>query len=225
MKATTIIHSLAVILLATLSVPAIAVPAAGDPTGTWRGSGTFEENCPPTPGPAGTFTDSADLTIDVFNYNSATGDFDVTVTAKIDEPTDPETISYSGSGYFFTPGSFNVSFSGTNEDGGFESWMGTGVASGTNEVTFTSLSGTESGGFNCTFTMLGNIVVKRDASIIIDPAEAPSNAVTSNAQTLATSVTTTVGFLGTRIQGALSGNQNAGFSRAGRGYMLEAPAS
>jgi len=71
----------------------------------------------------------------------------------------------------------------------------------------------------------GTATLHRDPSVIVNPAEAPSNAVTSNAQTLTTAVTTTTGFLGTRIQGALSGNQNAGFSRAGRGYMLEAPAS
>jgi len=44
--------------------------------------------------------------------------------------------------------------------------------------------------------------------------------VISSAQNLATSVSTTTGFLGTRIQAALGGNQHTGVSRAGRGYML-----
>jgi len=47
--------------------------------------------------------------------------------------------------------------------------------------------------------------------------------VTNNAQTLATSVSTTTGFLGAHIRSARAGgSQHVGVSRAGRGFMAEA---
>jgi len=76
-------------------------------------------------------------------------------------------------------------------------------------------------GYTCTFTSTGNATkLTSDVTVIVDPALVPGNVVTSNAQTLATSVTTTTGFLGARVQGALSGSRHTGVSRAGRGYMI-----
>jgi len=221
MQTTTLIRCLIFITIAGLSAPAMAVPNI---LGTWSGSGTWEDkNCSdaagmgvvgnPLPAQNGSGTETIIFTIDSQSGSSFSGHAD-----------DDGTATFSGT--IAGNGSFSGTFNSTDDDGTKSTGSISGSFNTDNNTASLEINGYDTvspGGLYC--DILDNFTVLRDSSVIADPAAAPSNAVISNAQTLATSVSTTTGFLGTRIQAALSGGHHAGFSRAGRGYMLEAPAS
>jgi hypothetical protein len=212
MKTTTAIRPLTLVVLATLSMPALA--SYPDITGTWSGAITGNDFSCSNPIDNGPFSETLDIVFS--NQDPASGTFDFVLTGVED---DGEVTTESGSGAFSSTNS--IQFTLTEADGsGTDTTTvnATGLDTGTASLNF---SGSNLGTDNCYWT--GNGTVTR-ASIgsIVNPAAAPSNAVTSSAATLTQVVTVTTSALASRVQSALNGSRG-GPRRVAQGFMMETP--
>ena len=215
MKTTTVLRSLALLILATLSAPAMAtVPNAPNIVGTGSGSFSGSEACTFGSGPdSGTF----DIT---FSNQDGIGNFDVSFVFTDEGPEPPLT----GSGSFSTPTQFSFTASITGPPLN-ESVSATVTITSATTATFT-YSGSESdvspNTFSCTFSGSGGFTFA-GSNVIGNSETTPSNTLTTNAQTLATVVATYNSFLNARIQAALQGILTTGVRRSGPGFMIETP--
>jgi len=209
MKITIFMRSLALLVLAALSAPAMATYPDIDGT-TWTGTDSGSDFGCSNPADDGPYTEDVIVTFS----NQVGSNFDVTMLWG-----DDQDIS-TGSGYFTS--ATQIQFTVTDDHGGGDIDTDYVTADGIdgNTASFTS-SGYNTGGDNCSWSGSGTMS-RSSSEVIITPEAAPSTSVTNNAQALATSVTTTTGFLNARVQSALQGSQHVGVSRAGRGFMAEA---
>jgi hypothetical protein len=198
-KTSLFIRTLAAVVLATISLPAMATYP--NVLGTWSGSGTTQDfNCSDSPGTGlngtplpmqdGTSTDSINF---IVNSQSG-GNFSGTVSGG---PGD----SGSFSGMVDSAGNFSGSFSATESGGAVTTGSISGTVNG--DAMSLEVNGSDTGGTGGVFCDIHDNYNLSRGDAPVEPETTSGATILNNNTTLGSIVSTTASTLGSRVQSAM----------------------